>query len=305
MLFYTHNPSKFAFSRDATDFENLITSRSKTGDKKNQGPAFALLGVPFDGTTTYLPGARFGPAGVREASYNFEKYNLTWDCVIDSLFFDLGNVEVIHGNFKKTCTQLQETISELLSKDVIPLLIGGEHSISYAMARALKLKNIFNEVTVVHFDAHMDMIDSYMGEKYSHATVMRRISELNPRRIIQLGVRSASFEEKEFVDEMGIEYYTAANINDDINHVKEVLSSINGPIYLTIDMDVFDPSEAPSVGNPTPCGIKSHQMEKFMLILSKKNVVALDVVEAASDKMGDLTSVNAAKIILDFICLQR
>lgn len=305
MLFYTHNPSKFAFSQDRTDFEKLTISKSKPGAKNNQKPVFALLGVPFDGTTTYLPGARFGPAGVREASYNFERYNLTWNRVIDSLFFDLGNVEVIHGNFKKTCIQLQDTISELLSGDVTPLLIGGEHSLSYAMARALKLHNIFNEVTVVHFDAHMDMIDSYMGEKYSHATVMRRISELNPRRIIQLGVRSASYEEKEFADDKGIEYYTAATINDDINQIKEVLSSINGPIYLTIDMDVFDPSEAPSVGNPTPCGIKSHQMEKFMLILSKKNVVALDVVETASDKIGDLTSVNAAKIILDFICLQE
>lgn len=304
MLFYTHNPSQFAFSKDENDFNNYISSLSKNGKEPTKKTVFAILGVPFDSTTTYRPGARFGPSAVREASHNFENYNLSWDCSIDSTIFDLGNVQVSHGNFKKTCSNLLETVSDLLAYDITPIVIGGEHTITYALVKALKDYINLNELTIVHLDAHMDIADSYMGEKYSHATVMRRIFELNPGRLIQVGVRSSSYLEKEFVQEMQIEYYTSAQINENLNSLLKVLDSINGPVYLSIDMDVIDPSEAPSVGNPTPCGINSQQLEELIKILALKQVVAMDIVEVAADMIGDLTSINAAKIILDFISLQ-
>jgi agmatinase len=144
-----------------------------------------------------------------------------------------------------------------------------------------------------------------MGEKYSHATVMRRIFELKPKKIIQLGVRSASLEEKDFVKENSekIDYYTPSYVNSNMEQLESFLNEIKGPIYISIDMDVLDPTNAPSVGNPTPCGLNSFQIEKFLEILSKKEVLGLDLVEIASKEIGDITSINGAKIIYDFLIL--
>ncbi|PKL67504.1 MAG: agmatinase [Methanobacteriales archaeon HGW-Methanobacteriales-1] len=305
MLFYTHNPSKFAFSRDKSDFEHYISNLDIDSNSENQRP-FGIIGVPFDGTTTYLPGARFGPSAVREASYNFENYNLSFNESLDAIFFDLGDLEVIHGNAKKTCEKLQETVLELYSAGIIPIIIGGEHSISLGVISALKEHHGLEDITVVHFDAHMDIINEYLGEKLSHATVMRRVFDLEPKKIIQIGVRSASLEEKNFVDENSqkIDYYTSHDIKNDENLIKSILDEIKGPIYISIDIDVLDPSQAPSVGNPTPCGLNSFQIEKFIKILAQKDVIGIDLVEVASREIGDITSVNGAKIIHDFLCLQ-
>jgi agmatinase len=313
-LFYTHNPSKFAFSREpesrelksdflnpAKQLDGQLNSESNR-DKPNK--VFGLVGVPFDSTTTYRPGARFGPAKVREASYNFEKYNMAFDCSLDTTFFDFGDVEISPGNFKRTCQKLQETILDLLKMEMIPLVIGGDHSVTYGVLSALNSHQTLDDVTVIHFDAHMDIINTYVEEKFSHATVMRRVFELNPKKIIQLGVRSASAEEMEFIRAEKIEYYKASDVRRDLGLIEHTLSQINGPIYLTVDIDVLDPSFAPSVGTPAPCGISPWHMERLIHILAKKDVIGMDLVEVAADRIGDLTSINAAKIIYDFLSLQ-
>lgn len=301
MLFYTHNPSKFAFSREKSDFESYLSSNSDDiVDKK----LFGLVGVPFDSTTTYKSGARYGPSAIREASYNFENYNLSLDKSFNTFFFDFGDLEAVPGNVLKTFEKLQETVLELLNNGIIPLTIGGEHSISLGILSALKEYRGLDDVTIVHFDAHMDLIDSYMDEKYSHATVMRRIFDLKPAKIIQIGVRSASLEEKKFADkEPSIEYYTASNIKNNPDYILSVLKEINGPVYISLDMDVMDPAHAPSVGNPTPCGLDAWEIQKFIEILSSKNVLGMDLVEVASVEIGDITSINGAKIIYDFLFL--
>jgi agmatinase len=301
MLFYTHNPSKFAFSREKPDFESYLSSNSEDiADKK----LFGLVGVPFDSTTTYKSGARYGPSAIREASYSFENYNLSLDKSFNTFFFDFGNLEAVPGNVLKTFEKLHETVLELLNNGIIPLTIGGEHSISLGILSALKEYRGLDDVTIVHFDAHMDLIDSYMDEKYSHATVMRRIFDLKPAKIIQIGVRSASLEEKKFADkEPSIEYYTASNIKNNPDYIFSVLKEINGPVYISLDMDVMDPAHAPSVGNPTPCGLDAWEIQKFIEILSPKNVLGMDLVEVASVEIGDITSINGAKIIYDFLCL--
>jgi agmatinase len=301
MLFYTHNPSKFAFSREKSDFESYLSSNSDDiVDKK----LFGLVGVPFDSTTTYKSGARYGPSAIREASYNFENYNLSLDKSFNTFFFDFGDLEAVPGNVLKTFEKLQETVLELLNNGIIPLTIGGEHSISLGILSALKEYRGLDDVTIVHFDAHMDLIDSYMDEKYSHATVMRRIFDLKPAKIIQIGVRSASLEEKKFADkEPAIEYYTASNIKNNPDYILSVLKEINGPVYISLDMDVMDPAHAPSVGNPTPCGLDAWEIQKFIEILSSKNVLGMDLVEVASVEIGDITSINGAKIIYDFLFL--
>lgn len=300
MLFYTENVMKFAFAKEAadTDEENLNSASIKK---------FGIIGVPFDSTASYRPGARFGPRFVREASYNFERYNLILDKTIDAQVYDFGDLEVVHGNFKKTCFNLKTTVSELMAMEFVPIIIGGDHSISYCVLKAIaedeKLDDIEN-ITVIHLDAHMDLRDLYMGEKYSHATVMRRIYDLNPLEILQIGVRSASMEEANFANENGLITYQSENVHENLDEIIESIKKIEGPIYLTLDIDVLDPAYAPDVGTPSPCGLNPKQVEKLIYSLKDKNIIGFDMVEVSSNQIGDITSLNAAKLIYDFLSIQ-
>ena len=292
MYFYTENPLKFAFSQN---FEE---------PPLNDNPHFGILGVPFDSTTTYQPGARFGPLFVREASYNFEKYNLFSDKVLDVNLCDIGNLEVVPGNLEKTYMHLESVISSMSEDGLIPLTIGGEHSLSYGVVNALNTEDNLQDVTILHFDAHMDLRDDYMGEKYSHATVMRRIHDKNPSKIIQMGIRSSSPEEVEFARKNDIDFYTPHDIKEDLRKMGKLISQIDDPLYVTVDIDVLDPAYAPSVGTPSPCGINPEELESLIFHLKGKEVIGFDVVEVSSTSIGDVTSVNAAKILLDFLFLQ-
>lgn len=297
MLFYTHNPLKFAFSEEKTDFKEI--AGKKTGKLQQDAVKFGILGVPFDSTATYKPGARFGPTLVREASYNFERYNLILDKNLDASSYDFGDVQVIHGNFKKTCVHIQSTVSELVNEDIIPIIIGGEHTISYGVLKALEIEN----TTIIHFDAHMDLRDQYMNKKYSHATVMRRIFDMNPKEVVQIGIRSCSHDEISFAGENKIKYYSSMDINEDIKRVEKTLKNLEGSLYVTVDMDVLDPAYAPSVGNPAPCGLNSFQLERLIHCLKGKKVVGLDLAEVSATQIGDITSINGAKVIYDFLSL--
>lgn len=288
MYLYTENPLNFAFSK--TEFDNSTTDE----------PRFGILGVPFDSTTTYQPGARYGPLFVREASYNFENYNLFLNKRLNANFYDVGNLEAVPGNFQKTCQNLKSVISSMLDDGLIPLIIGGEHSISYGVINALNIQ----DATILHFDAHMDLRDDYMGEKYSHATVMRRIHDKGPLKIIQMGIRSSSQEESEFARRNGIDYYNPQEIKDDLRHMEKIIHQIDGPVYVTVDMDVLDPAYAPSVGTPTPCGITPQELESLIFRLKGKKVIGFDVVEVSPTSIGDITATNAAKLLLDFLFLQ-
>lgn len=131
MLFYTESALKFAFSKDRVEFEAnyFKANHSKTNSSNKvlntDQPVFGILGVPFDSTSTYKPGARFGPNSLREASYNLERYNLLWNKNLEATFYDLGNLEVVHGNFQQTCNHLESTIKELIDLHIIPVVMGG------------------------------------------------------------------------------------------------------------------------------------------------------------------------------------
>lgn len=296
MHLYTENPLKFAFSQ--TEFEYSALTEDN--------PAFGILGVPFDSTTTYQPGARYGPLFVREASYNFEKHNLFLDKSLNISVQDIGNLESVPGNFNKTSLYLESVISSLLEERIVPITIGGEHSISYGVVKSFDTTGTLDmqDVTILHFDAHMDLRDDYMGEKYSHATVMRRIHDLKPGHIIQMGIRSASAEETHFAHDNGVDYYTPPEIKKDIQGMEKIIHQIKGPVYVTVDMDVLDPAYAPSVGTPTPGGLDPRDLERLIFSLEGKEVIGFDVVEVSSNSIGDITSINAAKTILDFLFLQ-
>lgn len=288
MLLNTYEPWKFAFSTD-TDFNNI---------KKD---SYGIIGVPFDSTTSYHSGSRLGPIVVREASYGFENYNINFKTSLDCIFYDFGDVNVVPGNCEATCNIVEDTVNELFDLGVRPITIGGEHSASIGVIKALAEK--YEKLTVVHLDAHRDLAFDFIGEKYSHATVMRRAHEFGVD-LVQIGIRSSSIEEEDFVKSTyNIQTFKNKDVHRHMDAVEYYLTTVDTPIYLSIDMDVLDPAIAPSVGNPTPGGLFISEIEDLIRSLSFKNVVGMDVVETATNRLGENTAVTAAKIIYDFLSL--
>ena len=286
MLLNTYEPWKFAFSQET---ENLIEN------------SFGIIGVPFDSTTSYHSGSRLGPIVVREASFGFEKYNTVFNKDLTAAFYDFGDVNVVPGNCEATCKIIEDTVNELLDLNIRPIIIGGEHSASIGAIKALTEK--YEKLTVIHLDAHRDLVFEFVGEKYSHATVMRRVHEMGAD-LVQIGIRSASQDEDEFVKSTyNIQTFKNKDVHKHMDAIEYYLTNIEGPIYVSIDMDVVDPAFAPSVGNPTPGGLFMSEIETIIETLSHKDIVGFDVVETASDRLGDNTAVIAAKIIYDFLTL--
>ncbi|MBE6508669.1 MAG: agmatinase [Methanobrevibacter sp.] len=286
MLLNTYEPWKFAFSGEIEDL------------KEN---SFGIIGVPFDSTTSYHSGARLGPIVVREASFGFEKYNSVFNKDLTTDFYDFGDVNVVPGNCESTCQIVEDTVNELIDLNIKPIIIGGEHSASIGAIKALYEKH--EKLTVIHLDAHRDLAFSFIGEKYSHATVMRRVHEMGVN-LVQIGIRSSSQDEEEFVKSTyNIQTFRNKDVHRHMDAIEYYLINIDGPIYISVDMDVVDPAFAPNVGNPTPGGLFVSEIETILESLVRKNVVGFDVVETASNKLGDSTAIVAAKIIYDFLTL--
>ena len=307
MLFNTYEPWKFAFSAESIDLNNLDDVDS---NDPNESKRWGIIGVPFDSTCSYHHGSRYGPIIIREASFGFEQYNSTFEKLLDGEFYDCGDLNVVHGNCRKTCDGLYDSVKELINFNIKPIIIGGEHSVSIGSIKALadlEENGDLSVVTIIHLDAHRDIIDTYIGEKDSHATIMRRVHDLNPKELIQIGIRSFSIEEKEFVEgQENITSFLAKDLFDDFELLLEKLESIEGKVYISIDMDVIDPAFAPSVGNPTPNGLHPVDVENIFGVLANNeaiDVIGFDLVEVASDKLGDITAVLAAKMIYDFLTL--
>ena len=314
MLFNTFEPGKFAFSKESIDLCNLDENESKENVKSKddfvKSKRWGIIGVPFDSTCSYHHGSRYGPTIIREASFGFEQYNSTFEKLLDGEFYDCGDLNVVHGNCGKTCDALCDSVNELVEANIKPIIIGGEHSVSVGSVKALceaEDNNDLSDITVIHLDAHRDIIDEYIGEKDSHATIMRRVHDLNPKELIQIGIRSFSIEEREFVESQdNISSYLAKDLFDDFDILLDKLDSIEGEVYISIDMDVIDPAFAPSVGNPTPNGLHPLDIENIFESLANNgdiDIIGFDLVEVASDKLGDITAVLAAKIIYDFLTL--
>lgn len=252
--------------------KNLILE-SNCGFKEAE---YGILGVPFDSTCSYRPGCRFGPLWVRKELLELEKP----ESYFQKKIFDLGNINVVHGNLQETGRRVEETLQLAFKEnpDFIPIVLGGEHSISYPSIKVLKQAH--PDLQVAHFDAHPDLMDDYLGEKWSHATVMRRAMDLGVG-IVQFGVRVGTEDEKRL--QKGLK--------------KELEDK---PTYVSIDMDVLDPSVCPGVGTPEPGGLALPEL--LTLLRPIKRVVGFDIVETNPlFDSGDVTSVTAAKLLLELI----
>jgi len=250
-----------------------------------------FLGVPFDGTSTGRVGAREAPNRIRAMSYSLETHSeLGGMDLRDLKMLDYGNVIVSPGNTDESLRRTKAAVSDIADK--FPVIVGGEHIITLPVVQSLLRKH--PRLKVLQFDAHLDLHDEYLANKFSHVTVMRRLLEmLGKKRIIQVGARSSSPDEREFAKKNNV-LKSPARLAE---------FEIKGPVYITVDMDVFDPAFAPGVSTPVPGGLNPAQF--FGLVDSLKDkmeVVGFDVVETCPPyDNGNITSLLAAKIIREML----
>ena len=272
--------------------------------------AINMVGFEFDGTACFRKGTVEGPNALREVSFGIESYSPYQEKDIEEqdAIYDLGNLVVGNTNNIDQNWQIgTDNFFKLINKDNIKnntrvITIGGEHSISYAPIKTYL--ETFDELVLLHLDAHADLRDGYEGHHYSHASIIRRaLDHFKPgHELIQYGIRSGTKDEYKYMNEHRT---IRKSLEDFLNSVKNI--SEGRPIYLTLDLDYFDPSFFPGTGTPEPGGETFHSFISLIKILTNKNFVGCDVVELSPsiDKTGN-SSVFAAKVIRELsIALSR
>jgi len=253
-----------------------------------------LFGAPFDGTTSFVPGTRFGPARVREASVGIETYSPVLDRSLEEArLADLGDLELPIGNTSAALEMIEAACRSILAAGAKPMMVGGEHLVTLPAVRACHSRH--RGLAVVQFDAHADLREEYMGEHDSHATVMRRVAEvIGADSLFQIGIRSGTREEFAFGRAFSAVF--TADLEEGVEQVREALAG--RPVYITVDIDVVDPGFAPGTGTPEPGGCRPQELLEALWRLRDLNVVGFDVVEVNPlVDTGFVTSLLAAKIV--------
>lgn len=269
-----------------------------TCEKEAHEADIVLFGAPFDSTTSYRPGTRFGSSAIRRESYGIECYSPYQDKDLeDTKVMDCGDLELCFGNTKKALAQIEEQAKEILDNSAIPFMLGGEHLVTLGAFRAVLEK--YPDIHIIHFDAHADLREEYLGEQLSHASVIRRCWDLvGDERIYQFGIRSGDREEFYWAKE----HVTMKKF--DFEGLEEVLEKLEGmPIYFTLDLDVLDPSVFPGTGTPEPGGVTFDALRKAAeKVCSRANVVACDVNELSPhyDPSG-ISTAAACKIVREML----
>ncbi|MEF8832183.1 MAG: agmatinase [Candidatus Thermoplasmatota archaeon] len=257
---------------------------------------YILVGVPYDKTSSFRIGSYKATEEVRDASYCFEPYLMEYDICLDEIdLHDAGDIDGSNG-YEKLKEDISETVSKIVSEDKFPIILGGEHSISPPVVSSIQTN--FSDLEVIILDAHLDFRDTYEGIKYNHATVSKRISEIvGIENITIVGVRSMASESTGKKKPI---FFTAEQMEKD-GCVEDILQGINGPTYLSMDMDVIDPSFAPGVGNPEPFGLSSVKMKDLLCQLSP-HLIGMDIVEINPKyDCSNTTSNLGARLIYELI----
>ena len=247
--------------------------------ENEQDAKVVLYGAPYDSTTSFRPGTRFGPAAIRSESFGIETYSPLQDRDLEDFpFFDSGDLELPFGAPDRALEMIEARAEEILSDGKIPFLLGGEHLVTLGAVRAVVRRH--PDLRIIHFDAHADLREDYLGVRLSHACVMRRCHDLlGDGRIFQFGIRSGTREEFAFMRDGHVvtEPFSDATL-------PQVVESIppDAPVYLTVDMDVLDPSVFPGTGTPEAGGFDYRRLVGDVVrICSQLNVVGIDNVELA------------------------
>ncbi len=260
-----------------------------------------LYGMPMDWTVSYRPGSRFGPNKIREVSIGLEEYSPYLDRELgDVPFFDAGDIPLPFGNPEKSLLEIETYVHTLLNDNKIPIGMGGEHLVSLPVMKAVASK--YDDLAIIHFDAHTDLRENYEGEEYSHSTPIRKIADhIGPHNVYSFGIRSGMKEEFEWAKEQGMHLYKF----EVLEPLKQVLPTLEGrPVYITIDMDVLDPAHAPGTGTVDAGGITSRELLASIhaIAASNVNVVGFDLVELAPVyDHSDQTANTASKLIREMI----
>lgn len=267
-------------------------------DSEYENAKIVLFGAGFDGTTSFRPGTRFAPSAIRSESFGIETYSPYQDKdMTDYSYFDSGDLELPFGSVRRTIADIAMRTDTILTDGKIPFMIGGEHLVTLGAVMAVKEKA--EDLYIIHFDAHADLRDDYLGQPLSHACVLRRCHELvGDGHIFQFGIRSGDREEFVFASE-----HTEMN-KFNFNNLEEIVEKLKGKkVYFTLDLDVLDPSVFPGTGTPEAGGVTFDELRKAVtLVCSKLDIVGCDVNELSPhyDQSGASTAV-ACKIIREML----
>lgn len=256
-----------------------------------------ILGCPFDGTASFRPGARFGPSAIRRASSGIETYSpyLKKDLRQVSIH-DMGDLELPLGDKKESFQLIRKALRKILASKKFPILLGGDHLITLpAMEQVLRT---YPDLHLIHIDAHADLRENYLGETLSHSTVMRKIIDsLGQGRLFQMGVRSGIEEEFRLAKKTkSIVSLNGPSLRNLVKHLKDK------SVYLSLDLDVIDPSLLPGVGTPEPGGLTFQEFLSLLKSLQSLNVIGFDIVELTPDyDPTQISSVTASVILREMI----
>lgn len=255
---------------------------------------FVVLPVPLEKTVSYKGGTALGPNAIINASQNME--------LLDEEFFVSTCTKGIHTKNEINCKLDMETVMKQIEDESYNILkdnkflcvLGGEHSVSQAPIKAAK--RIYKDLSVLQFDAHLDLRDAYLGDKYSHASVMSRVEEVSP--IVQVGIRSFSEEEYEKIKNGSYNIFYAKDIHDNKTWFNRAIENLSENVYITFDIDAFDPSLIPGTGTPEPGGLSWYLVCDFLKeVFFHRNVVGVDIVEVAPQENSTVSEFVASKLL--------
>ena len=268
-------------------------------DSEYSEARIVLYGAPFDSTTSFRPGARFGPAAMRHESFGLETYSPYQDAdLTDCKVFDSGDMELCFGSSEAALADIEARAEEILADGKLPLLLGGEHLVTLGAVRAAVKK--YPDLHIIHFDAHADLRDDYLGAKLSHACVIRRCHELvGDGRIHQFCIRSGEREEFAFAKtHTKMQKFSFEGLEETVAQLKA-----NGtPVYFTIDLDCLDSSAFAGTGTPEAGGVSFVQLLQALRTVAGANVIGADVNELAPmlDASG-VSTATACKVLRELI----
>ena len=262
---------------------------------------WALVGLPYDGTCSYRPGTRFGPAAIRNASWGIETYSPLWHRELgeDVTYYDYGDLELPFGNRDRVLAAISNACEDVLTAGKKWFGIGGEHLVTFPAFEAYVKR--YPNLAILHIDAHADLRQDYMGEALSHATVLRRCVELvDPNHFVQIGIRSGTREEWEFMRQ-----YNTVFMEPTVEAMQVARAKLEGrPVFVTFDLDGLDPSILPGTGTPEPGGLTFREVQTWLQNFKGLHFVGADVVELSPhyDHSG-VSNVVAAKAVREVLML--
>ncbi|CAB1085302.1 Guanidinobutyrase (EC [Olavius algarvensis Delta 1 endosymbiont] len=293
-------------------FAGIKTFMRLPHTQTSRGIDFAVLGVPWDGATSYRTGQRLGPDAIRKVSVTLRPYNLALgvDIFEHCSGIDYGDLPVVAGYIEDTYTRIEAELCPLIETGVIPVLMGGDHSITLPELRAVAKTH--GPVAVIHFDSHTDTNDRYFGKPYYHGSPFRRAVEENillAEKSIQIGMRGSVYSQDAYADsaELGFEVITMSDVRAmGLPALVETVRQRVGrhKVFVTFDIDVVDPAFAPGTGTPEVGGFSSAEAIGLVQGLAGLNFIGFDLVEVLPDKdPAEITALLAANVIYEFLAL--